>query len=41
MTHESAEDAMQPAISRLGGLDIVNEVGSMVRVEEWGDGASE
>jgi len=41
MTHESAENAMQQAIGRLGELNVVNEVGSMVRVEEWGDGESE
>ena len=35
MTHHAREDAMQQAIKLLEGLDVVNEVGNLVRVEEW------
>ena len=35
MTHRAREDAMQQAIKLLEGLDVVNEVGNLVRVEEW------
>ena len=35
MTHRAREDAMQQAIELLEGLDVVNEVGNLVRVEEW------
>ena len=35
MTHKSREASMQQALQRLEQLDVVNEVGNMVRVEEW------
>lgn len=35
MTHRAEEDSMQRAIQLLEGLDVVSEVGNMVRVEEW------
>ena len=40
MTHESAEQDMQQAIGQLDALEVVNEVGSVVRVEEWGESGS-
>ena len=36
MTHSASEASMQRAIRLLNRLDAVNEVGNMVRVEEWG-----
>ena len=36
MTHEARESSVQQAIKILQGLDVVDEVGNMVRVEEWG-----
>ena len=35
MTHTSKESSMQQAVIRLRELEIVQEVGSLVRVEEW------
>ncbi|MDP7534873.1 MAG: ACT domain-containing protein [SAR202 cluster bacterium] len=35
MTHLSSESAMQTAISQLEALDVVAEVGNVIRVEEW------
>lgn len=35
MTHRASEAAMQQAIQRLNALDVVAEVGNMLRVEEW------
>lgn len=35
MTHTAGEAAMQQALQLLDGLDVVNAVGNMVRVEEW------
>ena len=35
MTHRAKEAAVQRALQMLEGLDVVNEVGNMVRVEEW------
>ena len=35
MTHRAQEGAMQQAIKQLSNLDVVNEVGSLIRVEEW------
>ena len=35
MTHRASEAAMQKAIQRLNALDVVAEVGNMLRVEEW------
>ena len=35
MTHRASEAAMQQAIQRLNALDVVAEVGNMIRVEEW------
>ena len=37
MTHRAREDAMQQAVKLLEGLDVVNGVGNLVRVEEWGE----
>jgi homoserine dehydrogenase len=36
MTHRANEAAVQNAIRLLEGLDVVNEIGNVVRVEEWG-----
>lgn len=36
MTHVARESSVQQAIEILQGLDVVDEVGNMVRVEEWG-----
>ena len=36
MTHRAKEAAIQEALRLLEGLDVVNEVGNLVRVEEWG-----
>ena len=36
MTHKSSEASMQQAVVALERLDVVNEVGNLVRVEEWG-----
>ena len=35
MTHRSKESAIQEALSQMKNLDIVKEIGNMVRVEEW------
>ena len=35
MTHRAREAAMSDALSLLAQLDVVNEVGNLVRVEEW------
>ncbi len=35
MTHRASEAAMQQAIQRLNALDVVAEVGNLIRVEEW------
>jgi homoserine dehydrogenase len=35
MTHRASEGSMQQAIQRLNALDVVAEVGNMIRVEEW------
>tara|TARA_Y100000031_G_scaffold153649_1_gene199395 strand:- start:29 stop:1354 length:1326 start_codon:yes stop_codon:yes gene_type:complete len=35
MTHLSSEAAMQTAIERLEALDVVADVGNVIRVEEW------
>ena len=35
MTHRASEAAMQSAIERLLKLDVVLEIGNMLRVEEW------
>ena len=36
MTHRASEESMQRALRQLEGLDVINEVGNLVRVEEWG-----
>ena len=36
MTHRTKEAAMQHALKKLEALPVINEVGNMVRVEEWG-----
>ena len=36
MTHRAREAAVQQALGQLEDLAVVNEVGNMVRVEEWG-----
>ena len=35
MTHRASEAAMQIAMERLLELDVVSEIGNMLRVEEW------
>ena len=35
MLHPSGESAMRQAVERLESLDVVAEVGNMIRVEEW------
>ena len=35
MTHRASEAAMQTAMERLLKLDVVSEIGNMLRVEEW------
>jgi hypothetical protein len=40
MTHLTLESSMQQALRLLRDLEIVQEVGNMVRVEEWGAQAS-
>ena len=35
MTHRASEAAMQSATERLLNLDVVSEIGNMLRVEEW------
>ena len=35
MTHPAREASIQQALQSLKGLDVVKEVGNMVRVEEW------
>ena len=35
MTHRASEASMQQALRELEGLDVVNSVGNMIRVEEW------
>ena len=36
MTHKAKEASMQQALKLFGDLEAVNEVGNLVRVEEWG-----
>ena len=36
MTHEARESSVQQALKGLQALDVVDEIGNMVRVEEWG-----
>jgi homoserine dehydrogenase len=36
-THRASEASMQQALRLLDGLEVVHEVGNMVRVEEWDD----
>ena len=36
MTHQASEESMQRALRQLEGLDVIDEVGNLVRVEEWG-----
>ena len=40
MTHVTREASVQKALGRIGELDVVREIGNVVRVEEWGAGAS-
>ena len=35
MTHRARESALQEALRALDSLDVVNEIGNVVRVEEW------
>ena len=35
MTHRAREASMTNALGLLSDLDVVNEVGNLVRVEEW------
>ena len=35
MTHRAREASLQQALSALEGLEVVQEIGNMVRVEEW------
>ena len=35
MTHLAKEDSMQRALESLRGLQSVDEIGNMVRVEDW------
>ena len=35
MTHRASEAAMQTAMERLLKLDVVSDIGNMLRVEEW------
>ena len=37
MTHRAREASMQQALELLQDLDVVQETGNMVRVEEWGE----
>ena len=35
MTHRAKEASVQSALQAIGKLDVVNEIGSLIRVEEW------
>ena len=35
MTHRASEASMQEALGHLRDLEVVREVGNVVRVEEW------
>ncbi len=35
MTHVANEDAVQRAVNAIGSLDVVGEVGNLIRVEDW------
>ena len=35
MTHMANEDAVQRAVMAIGGLEVVSEVGNLIRVEDW------
>ena len=35
MTHRAKEASVQAALQAIGKLEIVNEIGSLIRVEEW------
>lgn len=35
MTHRTREDLVQTALAEIGKLDVVNRIGSLIRVEEW------
>ena len=35
MTHRANEDAVQTALKQIDKMDVVNEIGSVIRVEEW------
>ena len=35
MTHMANEDAVQRAVTAIGGLDVVTEIGNLIRVEDW------
>ena len=37
MTHRAREASMQQALELLQNLDVVQDIGNMVRVEEWGE----
>ncbi len=37
MTHRAGEASMQQALELLQDLDVVQDIGNMVRVEEWGE----
>ena len=35
MTHRAKEDSVQTALQVIDKLEVVNEIGSLIRVEEW------
>ena len=35
MTHRAKEASVQAALQVIGRLEVVNEIGSLIRVEEW------
>ena len=35
MTHRAKEKSVQTALKAIGKLEVVNEIGSLIRVEEW------
>jgi homoserine dehydrogenase len=35
MTHRAKESSVQQALQQISSLDVVNEIGSLIRVEEW------
>ena len=35
MTHRASEAAIQNALKLISGLEVVNEIGNLIRVEEW------